>query len=132
MALPAVAVVAAKGYQAYKTAKTAKKGFDSAAKLVNARQDASSTLDQTKSAVHKLDGGLAERQQSGKAGQEIDLPKMAGIFPSNEEDQPNAAAPGTKPEERGLLDAIIGRTTDAMQENHVKGPEQDSPSTPGM
>lgn len=135
MALPAIAVGAAKAYQAYQTAKTVKKAYDGASdKLGQAKEKASTALDQSKGAIHAFDGGISARQTGGAKGQEVDMPKLAGAFP----EEPGETAPGMKPEEHGLiqgtLTSMLGKGADSMQGQHnePEAPQQDTPSTPGM
>ena len=82
MPIPAALAVAGEAYGAYQAIKQGADTLDSAGKLVKAAERASRVLDQVKSAVHAFDGGISSREDAGNKGMEIDMPKLAGLFPT--------------------------------------------------
>lgn len=131
MALPAVPIVAAKLYSAYKTYKTATGAVDAASKLATAAKGASTVLGQVKAAVDTLDGGVTGRQQGGGKGPDIDMPKLAGLFPKN----PGDAAPGMSHKENSFLQGVVAsmiQSTQGMEGGSPQTPSQNTPSGPGM
>lgn len=103
MAIPAIVAGAAKAYSAYKTLETGVEIAGAAGKLSHAAESATGVLAQVKDAIHALDGGVSSREPEGSKGPEIDMPKLAGLFP----DEPGQAAPGMTPDEHGFLHGII-------------------------
>lgn len=130
MALPAIAIGAAKAYSAYKTAKDIKGGIDTVSELAKVSERSSGILDQVKNAISTFDGGVTSRQEAGGQGTEVDMPNLAGILPEN----PGDAAPGMTPDESSFYQGVIAgmiRTMDGPEES-PQGPESNSPSSPGM
>lgn len=131
MPLPVVIAAGVKAYSMYKTAQSAKELFDDGSKLLKASKVASTTLDQAKSAVGKMDGGISQRTFSALAGPEIDIPKLSGLFPKT----PDQAALGMQPEETemhtGFIASLILAATDSGPEReHGHDHDSDDYSAP--
>lgn len=132
MAIPALVLGAVKAYSTYKTLKNGIEVADSASKLASASMASSKVLDQVKTAVNTFDGGVTGRKGDGEKGLEIDMPKLAGLFPQNA----GGAAPGMQPQETSFLHGFLANMIDANEGaqggNAPQGPDKNGPSNPGM